>query len=95
MKCVLWYQLDMKLYFQAEKDAKNRIPPSEMFRSETDKYSQFDDKVCMYFLCSSPIYHQVSNIRRTESEHLKDSRSVLRLSLPNPLKPDVKSRMKM
>ena len=40
-------------------------------------------------------YRQVSNIRRTKSQHLKDSRSVLRLSLPNPLKPDVKSRMKM
>ena len=38
---------------------------------------------------------QISNIRRTESQHLNDSRTVLRLSLPNPLKPDVKSRMKM
>ena len=43
----------------------------------------------------SPIYRKVSNIRRTKSHHLKDSRTVLRLSLPNPLKPDVKSRMKM
>ena len=40
-------------------------------------------------------YRQVSYIRRTKSQHLKDSRTVLRLSLPNPLKPDVKSRMKM
>ena len=40
-------------------------------------------------------YRQVSNIRRTKSQHLKDSRTVLRLSLPNPLKADVKSRMKM
>ena len=40
-------------------------------------------------------YRQVSNIRRTKSQHLNDSRTVLRLSLPNPLKPDVKSRMKM
>ena len=40
-------------------------------------------------------YRQVSNIRRTKSRHFKDSRTVLRLSLPNPLKPDVKSRMKM
>ena len=40
-------------------------------------------------------YRQVSNIRRTKSQHLKDPRTVLRLSLPNPLKPDVKSRMKM
>ena len=40
-------------------------------------------------------YRQVSNIRRTKFQHLKDSRTVLRLSLPNLLKPDVKSRMKM
>ena len=38
-------------------------------------------------------YHQVSNIRRTKSQHLKGS--VLWLSLQNPLKPDVKSRKKM
>lgn len=25
--------------------AKMKIPPSEMFRSETDKYSSFDDTV--------------------------------------------------
>ena len=40
-------------------------------------------------------YRQVSNIRRTKSQHLKDSGTVLRMSLPNPLKPDVKSKMKM
>ena len=40
-------------------------------------------------------YRQVANIRHTKSKHLKDSLTVLRLSLPNPLKPDVKSRMKM
>ena len=44
---------------------------------------------------SNFIYRQVSNIRRTKFQHLKDSRTVLRLSLLNPLKPDVKSRMKM
>ena len=40
-------------------------------------------------------YRQVSNISRTKSQYLKHSRTVLRLSLPNPLKPDVNSRMKM
>ena len=44
---------------------------------------------------TSGTYRQVSNIRSTKSQHLKCSRTVLRLSLPNPLKPDVKSRMKM
>lgn len=32
---------------QAAKDAQKKIPPSDMFKSETDKYSQFDDKVIM------------------------------------------------
>ena len=40
-------------------------------------------------------YRQVCNIRRTKFQHLKDSRTVLWLSLRNLLKPDVKSRMKM
>ena len=40
-------------------------------------------------------YRQVSNIRRTKSQHSKDSPTVLQLSLQNPLKPYVKSRMKM
>ena len=31
-----------------------------------------------------------SDIRRTKSQHFKDSRTVLRLPLQNPLKPDVK-----
>ena len=35
---------------QAEKDAQKRIPPSEMFRKETDKYSQFDDKVIQWIV---------------------------------------------
>ena len=41
------------------------------------------------------VYRQVSNIRRTKPQHLKDSRTVLRLFLSNPWRPDVKSRMKM
>ena len=51
-----------------------------------------------YMLSLSPglyQYRQVSNISLTKSQHLKDSHTVLRLSLPNPLKPDVKSKMKM
>ena len=40
-------------------------------------------------------YRQFSNMRRTKSQNLNVSRLVLHLSLPNPLKPCVKSRMKM
>ena len=40
-------------------------------------------------------YRKISNIRRTKSQNLKDSHLVLKSSLPNPLKPGVKSRMKM
>ena len=30
---------------QAAKDAQKKMPPSEMFRVQTDKYSQFDENV--------------------------------------------------
>ena len=40
-------------------------------------------------------YRKISNIRRTESLNLIASRLVLQLSLPDPMKPGVKSRMKM
>ena len=41
------------------------------------------------------IYRKTSNIGRTNSQNLNDSRLVLPLSLFNPLKPGVKSGMKM
>ena len=44
---------------------------------------------------SSLDYRKVSNIRRTKYQNLNDSRLVLQLSVPNPLKPSVKSIMKM
>ena len=40
-------------------------------------------------------YRKISNISRTESSTLTVSRLVLQLSFPNPMKPGVKSRMKM
>ena len=40
-------------------------------------------------------YRKISNISRTKSENLIFSRLVLQLFVPNPLKPGVKSRMKM
>ena len=40
-------------------------------------------------------YRKVSSTRRTKSQNLNDSRLVLQLSLPNPLKPCLKLRMKM
>ena len=41
------------------------------------------------------MYRQTFNIRRTKSSNLNVSRHVLLLSLPNPLKSGVKSRVKM
>ena len=40
-------------------------------------------------------YRKTSSISRTKSQNLTVSRVVLPLSLPNPLKPGVKSSMKM
>ena len=30
---------------KAEKEALKKVPPSDLFRSETDRYSKFDEKV--------------------------------------------------
>ena len=40
-------------------------------------------------------YRKVYNIRRTKSQNFNVSRLIMYLSLPDPLKPGVKSRMKM
>ena len=40
-------------------------------------------------------YPQISNIRRTKSQNLNVSCPILQLSVQYPLKPGVKSRMKM
>ena len=40
-------------------------------------------------------YRKVSDIRRTKFQNLSDSRAALQMSLPNLLKPCIKSRMKM
>ena len=40
-------------------------------------------------------YRKVFNIRRTKFQNLSDSRAALQMSLPNLLKPCIKSRMKM
>ena len=56
---------------------------------------------CSWLLLKcSPIHHdtmycQISSIRCTKLQDLNVSRLVLQLSLPNPLEPGVKSRMKM
>ena len=44
---------------------------------------------------SEPNYRQISNTKGIKSSNLDISRLILQLHLPNPLKPGVKSRMKM
>ena len=41
------------------------------------------------------MYHQTPNTRHTKSLNFNVSRLILQLSLPNPLKPGIKYRMKM
>lgn len=38
---------------QAAKEEQKKIPPSQLFLSETDKYSKFDDKV--FFLLTASV----------------------------------------
>ena len=52
-----------------------------------DVYRQGDAQLDMY--------RKISNIRHTHNQNLNDSRLIMQLPLPHPLKPGVKSRMKM
>ena len=45
--------------------------------------------------CVTNEYRKLFDIRRSKSQNLHESRLVLQLSLPNPLKPGAKSRLKM
>ena len=49
--------------------------------------------VCVVLVLS--VIAKNSNIRRTQNHNLNDSRLIMQLPLPNPLKPDGKSRMEM
>ena len=55
----------------------------------------YAEQVCGSHHCGNFNYPKISNIRGTKSQILNDSRLVLQLSAPNPLKPGVKSRLKM
>ena len=46
-------------------------------------------------ICVIDKYHKISNISCTTSPNFNVSRLVVQVSLPNPMKPGVKSRMKM
>ena len=48
---------------------------------------------CIYIW--KDMYRKITNTRRTKFQYLNDSHFVLQLSLPIPLKPGVKLRMKM
>ena len=60
-----------------------------------DKIECTDNVIIRPMLLSNIMYRKISNIRRTKSQTLNVSRLVLQLSLPNPMKPGVKSRKKM
>ena len=65
-----------------------RVSPQSA--SNTEVFLSHDVIICV---CDT--YRQISNISLTESQTLNDSCLVLQLSLSNPLKPGIKSRMKM
>ena len=65
-------------------------------------YLRVDKSISIHFQNHSSLqripiitYRKISNISSTKSQNLNDSHLVLKSSLPNSLKPGVKSRMKM
>lgn len=50
-------------------DAQKRIKPDEMFRTETSKYSQFDENVSLIILCISDKTEEVTG-KKTPQKNL-------------------------
>lgn len=48
------FQTSLFFLFQEAKAAKAKIPPWEMFKHETDKYSKFDEQVSMFAIHDAP-----------------------------------------
>ena len=54
-----------------------------------------DEELCARCRFVGHLYRELSDISRTKSQNLNDSRLVLHLSLPNLLKPGVNYRTRM
>ena len=65
-----------------------RAPHANNAMDKNNRQSAIDN------ICKSK-NRKISNLRRTKSPNLNVSRPIVQLSLPNPMKPCVKSRMKM
>ena len=84
MKYICWVGLGYGAYF---------------YQEGTSSQSMFIDRLFPQ-LRPSPIttditYRKTSSLSRTKSQNFNVSHLVLQLTLPNPLKPNVKLRMKM
>ena len=77
---------------------KSKSPHLKIPKSESPhvfRVPHFLSLISPHYKPHENYYRQISNIRRTKSQALHVSRLVLQLTLPNPLKPGIKSRMKM
>ena len=97
----IWVSLTLSQEFQpmsAQLSKKAVLPLAKIFATCHHNVSNTRTQYCMvqlFFKEQKKCYRKISNIRRTKSPSLNVSRLVLQLSLPNPMKPGVKSRMKM
>ena len=64
--------------------------------NDVTEYNENMQHVCIWYSnhCHAK-YRKISNISRTKSSNVNVSRLVLQLSLPNPMKPGVKTRINM
>ena len=64
-------------------------------QTDADIHTILDECTAIHVTNQKYIYRKTTSERHNKSQNLNVSHLVLQLSLPNPLKPDVKSRMKM
>ena len=88
--------LDLSDWAHSQKDSGTISRYRDIFENVDGNYDDDDDDdLDLRPLKFKVIYRKISNISRTKYQNLNDSHLVLKSSLLNPLKPGVKSRMKM
>ena len=91
IECVPWHSPVSNITKSA-----HEFNPSHAFRDYTTSFSgQWVNRWSLGDVAVISNYRKTSNIRRTKSPSLNGHRLVLQSSLPNGMKPCVKSRMKM
>ena len=100
---ILKFRTNDPLWGEPTDNQWTRHTKGQQYQNNKSSNPKLQFYICSSILCKKHVfrwslgmhYRKVSNTRRAKCQNLNDSRLVLQSSVPNPLKPSVKSIMKM